>query len=329
MMIILSIIIPAYNVEKTLARCLDTLIDTSLVGKIEILVVNDGSTDGTLDLANLYKKCYPDFVRVINKKNGGHGSTLNAGILLAKGKYIRIIDGDDWVDTDSFIKSVNALEELETDIVCMPYQRVDLNTYESTYFDTPGIAKNVTFTLQDVNPENLYFALASTCFATKLMRRSNIHFLEHTFYVDVMLNVLPVLYAKDIVLLPYDVYRYGVGNINQSVSIQNFIARYKDHQRVIMKCLEQCDINKFLLGVSEKRYIYNILKQVIITHCKILKFGLKDNDKLALFLRDISTYDEQLISGIRTRLFLIKIKYFLKKICPQLTRTIAKFYRSM
>lgn len=96
-----------------------------------------------------------------------------------------------------------------------------------------------------------------------------------------------------------------------------------------MKCLEQCDINKFLLSVSEKRHIYNILKQVIITHCKILKFGLKDNDKLALFLRDISIYDEQLISGIRTRLFLIKIKYFLKKICPQLTRTIAKFYRSM
>lgn len=61
MMIILSIIIPAYNVEKTLARCLDTLIDTSLVGKIEILVVNDGSTDGTLDLANLYKKMLSRF----------------------------------------------------------------------------------------------------------------------------------------------------------------------------------------------------------------------------------------------------------------------------
>lgn len=328
-MIILTIIIPAYNVEKTLARCLDTLIDIRLIGKIEILIINDGSTDNTLDLANQYKKCYPDFVRIINKKNGGHGSTLNTGIMLAKGKYIRIIDGDDWVDTDSFIQSVNALEEIEADIVCMPYQRVDLNTYESTYFDTPGIMKNVPFTLQDVNPENLYFALAATCFATKLMRRANIHFLEHTFYVDVMLNVLPVLYAKDIILLPYDVYRYGVGNINQSISIQNFTARYKDHQRVIMESLEQCNINKFLLSVPEKRYIYNILKQVIITHCKILKFGLKDNAKLDLFLRDISTYDEQLVCGIRTRLFLIKLKHCLKKVCPQLTRTISKFYRSI
>ena len=89
----LTIIVPAYNVEKYLEQCLDSLVNQTIIAH-KVIVVNDGSTDSTAEIAMEYQEKYPDTFRLINKENGGWGSTLNVGIKNAIGKYFKQLDGD-------------------------------------------------------------------------------------------------------------------------------------------------------------------------------------------------------------------------------------------
>ena len=114
---ILTIAIPAYNVEQYIEKCLDSILRTSNVEEIEILVVNDGSKDKTAEIVEKYEKITNGIVRLINKENGGHGSTINVSIEQAKGKYYRLVDGDDWVDNENLAKLVEILKNTDADVV--------------------------------------------------------------------------------------------------------------------------------------------------------------------------------------------------------------------
>ena len=103
---ILSVSIASYNVEKFIRKALDSCCIPEIMDRLEVLVVNDGSTDGTLQIAREYEKQYPQTFRVIDKKNGGYGSTVNASIQAATGKYFRLLDGDDWFDRDGLVKMI-------------------------------------------------------------------------------------------------------------------------------------------------------------------------------------------------------------------------------
>ena len=98
---ILSITIPSYNVEKYIDKCVQSMLVDSILDDIEILIVNDGSKDSTPEIAKGYVEKYPQTVRLIDKENGGHGSTINAGIREATGKYFKVVDGDDWLNTEN------------------------------------------------------------------------------------------------------------------------------------------------------------------------------------------------------------------------------------
>src|SRR5574344_1213565 len=113
---ILTIIIPTYNMEKYLRRCLDSLIiDEEGMKQLEVLVINDGSKDSSSQIAHEYQDKYPDMFRVIDKENGGHGSCCNVGLREAKGKYIRFLDSDDWFDQKNFPKFIELLQALDVD----------------------------------------------------------------------------------------------------------------------------------------------------------------------------------------------------------------------
>lgn len=94
---ILTVSVAAYNVEKTIARTLDSCCADGVREQLEVIIVNDGSKDGTVDVVRSYCKRYPDTFKLIDKENGGYGSTLNCSIRAATGKYFKPLDGDDWV----------------------------------------------------------------------------------------------------------------------------------------------------------------------------------------------------------------------------------------
>ena len=92
---ILSIVVPVYNTEKYIKRCLDSIVIDDVIEDIEILIVSDGSKDSAINIAKEYNEKYPKSVIIVEKDNGGHGSTINKGLEIASGKYFRVLDSDD------------------------------------------------------------------------------------------------------------------------------------------------------------------------------------------------------------------------------------------
>ena len=108
----ISFIVPCYNSENYLERCINSL----LVGQdeVEIIIVNDGSTDNTKEIADEYAKKYPHIIKVIHKENGGHGSGVNTGLKKASGTYFKVVDSDDWLDKNSLLELLSAIKEMES-----------------------------------------------------------------------------------------------------------------------------------------------------------------------------------------------------------------------
>ena len=128
----LYVVIPCYNEEEVLRETskrlnvkLNELIKDKTISKdSKVLFVNDGSKDSTAQIAKEYEKNYAGVVRLIDKENGGHGSTINRGIKEAKGKYFKAIDGDDWVDSEALEKLLNDLTQIDSDLVIRHVMRV-------------------------------------------------------------------------------------------------------------------------------------------------------------------------------------------------------------
>ena len=114
---LLSIIIPTYNMEALLPRCLDSLLVPDALERLEAIVVNDGSKDGSLAIANSYRERFPDTVTVIDKPNGNYGSTINAALPVAKGKYVKVLDSDDWFKSDSLVQYLDSLQKVDADFI--------------------------------------------------------------------------------------------------------------------------------------------------------------------------------------------------------------------
>lgn len=119
----LSVIVPVYNVEKYLYRCLISLVNQSYEN-IEILCINDGSTDKSLEVLEYFKSRYPEVIKIYNKKNGGLADTRNYGLKKATGDFIGFVDSDDWVHIDMYKNMIEKMLKTNSDIVICDYTEV-------------------------------------------------------------------------------------------------------------------------------------------------------------------------------------------------------------
>lgn len=109
----ISFAIPSYNSEDYISRAIESILPGG--EDVEIIIVNDGSKDGTLKIAKEYKEKYPDIIKVVDKENGGHGDAVNFGLANATGKYFKVVDSDDWVNEEALLLILSFLKELERD----------------------------------------------------------------------------------------------------------------------------------------------------------------------------------------------------------------------
>ena len=100
--------VPCYNSESYMRRCIDSLLAAG--DKAEIIIINDGSSDATGEIAAEYERLHPEIVRAVNKENGGHGSGVNLGLSMAEGVYFKVVDSDDWLDDKALQKFMERLE---------------------------------------------------------------------------------------------------------------------------------------------------------------------------------------------------------------------------
>lgn len=145
----LSIIIPLYNSEKFLIKCMDSFLNQSTKYAYEIILIDDGSTDKTSDMAQKYREEYPQIVRLISQKNQGISAARNAGIESARGRYIGFADHDDWVTEDYIEELLSAAYAEDADIVKCSYATVK----NGLISEVSKLRKNV---IRGSMKENLY-----------------------------------------------------------------------------------------------------------------------------------------------------------------------------
>lgn len=292
----LTVTVPAYNAGHQLARCVESLTRLAPAGSLEVLVVDDGSTDDTPLIARAQAERWPGVVRVITQPNKGHGGAVNTGLREAKGRYFRVVDADDWVDSLAFAQSLRALDGETTDILLTDYaevsaddviaRRVDLFSRlpvgATTWFDT---LTDPTYGLTSWGP-----VLSTATYRTEPLRQSGLQLTEHSAYVDMEYCTLGLTHLETLKYLGLDVYRYSLGRAGQSVSAESYRQRYRQHEAVIFRL---CDyVRDTPLSDGKRRYIVDrVLLAIIGAHYNVLDELVKDPAVLAAFEARLGAYD--------------------------------------
>lgn len=228
---ILTVSIAAYNVEDYIRHTLDSIISQGCIDALQILVVDDGGKDSTLQIVKEYEEKYPDSVFGVHKENGGYGSVLNTSIRLAKGKYFKQLDGDDWFDTANLDEYVELLRKVDADYVVTPmrmFNETDGSEIVRDYFEKlpEGRYSFDEMDFQEISP------MHCSTFRTAMLQDNNITITEHCFYTDVELVNRPLPYMETVYIWHKPIYVYRVGREGQSVSKTGIRKHYKEHEKV-------------------------------------------------------------------------------------------------
>lgn len=240
---IVSLIIPSYNMELYLQRSIDSIVAATNVDKTEIIIINDGSKDHTLDIANEYQNKFPDIVKVIDKPNGHYGSCLNVGLKEAQGKYFRILDADDEMDTKELEKFIEALQKTDADLVIthrlevLPISK-DKKLVNRLLFSTFPYYKELP--ASELSFENLEYptSMHSMTFKTDILRQCGVVFPEGICYTDTIYDAIPLGRIKTFIvfnMFPYIYYVAQEGSSTTLVSVKNNL---KDISIVLLDLLQ-------------------------------------------------------------------------------------------
>ena len=250
---ILSICVPSYNMEQYLARNIESFLVQECIDKIEVIVVNDGSTDITLKIANEYKDKYPGTIVVIDKKNGHYGSCVNAALKIATGKYFRIVDADDFVDGNGLKRLVADMENLEVDCVYTQYAKIcegTLNLVDEANIDLPY---NEEIFIDNVKLPNGIFHMHCLSYRTQLLRDINYMQLEGICYTDNEYIYYPLMECKTIYMEKFPLYCYLLGREGQSVDIKSIKNNFSHFQKIYVRMV--CDNQ--ISPDNKRAYLYD------------------------------------------------------------------------
>lgn len=298
---LLTIVIPSYNVETTLRQTVESLLvpDIKLRSLLDILIVNDGSKDGTLALARQLEADNPGVVRVWDKENGGHGSTINVGIDHGRGKYMKVVDGDDWLETDALEQYLRELEKIDADVVATDYYHYYMNTGKKEPVLSSSLTHGKVLEFQNIYKEYTFFML-SLAVKTELLRNQKHRIDEHCYYVDVEFDTLVAMVINTVQYFDIKLYVYRLQNVGQSVSVQGWIKHYLEHERVVFTLAKW--YNELIKNHPERAdKIAYAEKRIVRSAGGHYKIGLDfPKDELKEFVIHLKEYNEKLrLSGKR------------------------------
>lgn len=281
---ILSVVVPCYNSQEYMRKAIDSL----LVGgdEVEIIIVNDGSTDNTLNIAKEYEKKHPNIVKVVDQKNGGHGAAVNAGLENATGLFFKVVDSDDCVSEQAYHKIVNVLEE-----IIRKGDRLDMLVSNFVYDKqgakrkkvmryTSALPENCIFTWNEVKHfhKGQYILMHSVIYRTQILRDCELKLPEHTFYVDNIFVFQPLPYVKYMYYLNVNFYRYYIGREDQSVNEDVMIRRIDQQIKVNKIMIDYMDLSKLRGNRKLCRYMISYLDIIMtVSSIMLIKSGTDEN----------------------------------------------------
>ena len=257
---------------------MDKAIQSILKGgeDVEILIVNDGSTDKTKKIGKRYEEEYPTIVKLVNKKNGGHGDAVNAGLREATGKYFKVVDSDDWVDEEALLKILDTIKRFE-----LEEKKVDMIVSNYVY-EKVGMVHKKVIHYRNVLPQDTifhwdeignfhidqYILMHSVIYRTEMLKLCQLELPKHTFYVDNIYVYYPLPHVRTLYYLDVDFYRYFIGREDQSVNEKVMIGRV-DQQIFVTKSMISMYELRMIQSKKLRKYMVNYLA-IMMTVSSIL-----------------------------------------------------------
>lgn len=278
---LLSVVIPCYNSQEYMEYCIESLLPGG--EDVEILIVNDGSSDRTAEIADGYASRYPSIIKAIHQENGGHGEAVNAGIRNASGIYLKVVDSDDWVDTRAYLKILETLKRFAKEekyidmfISNFVYEKEGSKFKKVMKYDNV-LPKEEIFSWNDVKDfrKGQYILMHSVIYRTQLLKDCNLVLPKHTFYVDILFVYIPLKHVKTMYYLNVDFYRYFIGRDDQSVNESVMIRRIDQQMKVNRLMIDTVDLDS-VENENLRKYMLNYL-EIISVISAIL--AIRSNDR--------------------------------------------------
>ena len=227
-----SVIIPVYNTEQYLEACLDSVFAQTLK-ELEVILVNDGSTDASLSIMEKYRANYPDRVKLISKENGGQATARNVAIPLCTGEYIGFVDSDDYIEPEMYERMYQKAKEADADYVECDYVNVKVNAAG----ETERIADYGSRVREYTSKEDMFIdpmlAPWNKIYRRTLLQESEVRFPEGYIYEDTAFCLKAISIVNRFAFVPgkYVVHYFRGGstmNINKSKRVSNIFPVLKD-----------------------------------------------------------------------------------------------------
>lgn len=283
---LITFAVPCYNSAAFMTNCIESLLGHG--EDTEIIIIDDGSADDTGVIADRLAEKYPDIVRAIHQENGGHGAGVTRGMKEARGKYYKVVDSDDRLDSDALEKLIRRMRENEA-------AGCDIDMYVANYVyvrSDSGERRVMSYRTKfphdricgwdDIKPFGVtqYLMMHSVVYRTALLRDNNIELPCHTFYVDNLYMYEPFPYVERIYYMDLDLYLYYVGREEQSVSEKNVLRRVDQHVKVALLMIDCHDLEK----VRRKSHrLYRCMLHelsIIISITTVFLYMKKDKESL-------------------------------------------------
>ena len=280
---LLTVAIPCYNSEEYMEKSIRSALNGG--EKVEVLIIDDGSTDSTLKIAQKYEKKFPSIVKVIHKENGGHGDAVNAGIKNATGEYFKVLDSDDVLGKKAMAKVLDFLERAIT-------TNMDVDMVITNFmYDKQGVKRKKVMKYKSAMPvgkvitwddvkfgQTQYLLMHSVMYRTRVLKESEFELPKHTFYVDNIYVFTPLPYVRRIYYLDVVFYKYYIGRDDQSVNESVMIKRLDQQYRVTKIMLDDyCSMN-----IANKRLDAVLVHYFDMMMCVSTIMSIREGSRLRL-----------------------------------------------
>lgn len=285
---ILTIIVPVYNLDKYISRCLKSIISLNK-NEVQIIIVNDGSTDRTLDKIKQLIKNSKNNIRIFTKNNEGYGSCINLAIKHAKGKYTKIVDGDDWINTDDLTNLINSLKIYNEDVFITSYKKCSLKKSEKISYPL----KSGVYTIEELfkTKENyhllpiIHMLTIKTSILKESLRRmtlaKKLSYLDQEIVLKIGGLVKNLNIRNNLLIYNYQMDRKG-----QSIDPEILVKKTKEHIAVLFRMIFYY-LFKSRDAVREQK---NFQKTLIASHGMVSAGICKKSKKWKIFSFPISFF---------------------------------------
>lgn len=300
---ILSIIIPTYNMEKYLRHCLDSLLIEKGLEDVEVLVINDGSKDSSLAIAQEYESKYPQTFKVIDKENGNYGSCINRGLKEATGKYIKVLDADDSFNKKTFQEYISALKNIDVDLVLTDFLFVDETDKEVRNRKYDYIPSNTVLDFEKLCSEGLdmiMIMMHAVTYKRENLIKMNYKQTEGISYTDNEWIFTPMLQVKKAFHINKPLYLYLVGREGQTVDKSVQFKNFKQEIKVTEDMITQIQSVPQKNPVIESALYTMLLKRISLLYRIVLVIGRShiDNNLLVEFDNILKLKEPELYRSI-------------------------------